>query len=145
MSGPQEFAEDARPLSPGAPTVELVPSEPPRPASTARARLYTYPGEEEGVHFWDFWHVLNCRRWTVISSCVVTVIAVTIWTFTTHPVYTGTAKVDFTLRVNETPALGGLASLSAAGSSDLARLFCTLVDGSLAPMWISVLKLCSES
>ena len=97
MSGPQEFAEDARPPSPGAPTVELVPSEPPRPAATARARLYPYPGEEEGVHFWDFWHVLNCRRWTVISSCVVTVIAVTIWTFTTPPVYTGTA----TLRIEK--------------------------------------------
>src|SRR2546421_968937 len=41
--------------------------------------------------------------------------------------------------------LGRLAPLSAAHSYHLAHLFCTLVDGSLAPMWISVLKLCFES
>src|SRR5947207_6825871 len=41
--------------------------------------------------------------------------------------------------------LGGLASLSAARSGDLARLFCPLVDDPLAPMRISVLILCSES
>src|SRR5437588_12569048 len=40
---------------------------------------------------------------------------------------------------------GRLASLSAACSSDLAGLFCPLVDDPLAPMWISVLKLCSGS
>src|SRR5207245_11462674 len=57
-----------------------------------------YPGdEEEGTHFWDYWYVLSRRRWTVISFFIVTVIAVTIWTFTTRPVYTGTA----TLRIEK--------------------------------------------
>jgi hypothetical protein len=41
--------------------------------------------------------------------------------------------------------LGGLAPLSAARSGDLAGLFGALVDDSLAPMWIFVLILCSES
>src|SRR6266566_3361145 len=40
---------------------------------------------------------------------------------------------------------GQSAPLSSACSSELACLFCPLVDGSLAPMWISVLKLCSGS
>jgi hypothetical protein len=58
----------------------------------------------------------------------------------------------YRLRWSERPALagpsatlGGLASLSAAGSCDLARLFSPLVDDAVAPLWISVLKLCSES
>ena len=55
------------------------------------------------------------------------------------------ALVPQSALASPSPALGGLASLSAANSSDVARLFSTLVDDSLAPMWISVLKLCSGS
>src|SRR5438876_7199718 len=40
---------------------------------------------------------------------------------------------------------GGLAPLSSALSHHLARLFLTLVDHPLAPVWIFVLKLCSGS
>src|SRR6266702_2907806 len=41
--------------------------------------------------------------------------------------------------------LGRLAPLSSALSHHLARLFLTLVDHPLAPVWIFVLKLCSGS
>ena len=101
-ANPADPQDDARPFSPGERSgerpVELLPRQARRPAPTARPRLYAYPGEEEeGVHFWDFWHVLSRRRWTVISFFIVTVIAVTIWTFTTRPVYTSSA----TLRIEK--------------------------------------------
>ncbi|PYN23693.1 MAG: hypothetical protein DMD99_13465 [Candidatus Rokuibacteriota bacterium] len=96
-ANPADPQDDARPFSPGERSgerpVELLPRQARRPAPAARPRLYAYPGEEEGVHFWDFWHVLSRRRWTVISFFIVTVIAVTIWTFTTRPVYTSSATL----------------------------------------------------
>lgn len=77
-----------------------VPSEPgleparPGPMATVEpSRLYDYPSEDEGVHFWDYWRVVSRRRWTIISVFLVTVIAVTLWTFTTRPVYTATATL----------------------------------------------------
>ena len=67
MSNPADSQDDARPIPPGERPVELVTSPPRRLAPADLPRLYAYPREEEGVHFWDFWHVLNCRRWSVIS------------------------------------------------------------------------------
>jgi len=92
---------DPRPLPSGDEGHELVPG----PASATLAplepvRAYPYGVDEDAPHFWDYWRVLARHRWTVISFFLVTVIAVMIWTFTTKPVYTGTA----TLRIeNEEP------------------------------------------
>jgi capsular exopolysaccharide synthesis family protein len=80
-----------RALPPVASSPDFLPARGPEPPS-----LYGYPVEAE-AHFWDYWQVLSRRRWTVISVFVVTVLVAVIWTFTTRPVYTGTA----TLRIEK--------------------------------------------
>jgi capsular exopolysaccharide synthesis family protein len=87
---------DPRALPPGKPAAELA-ARPSGAVTTAEPPpLYGYPLEEE-PHFWDYWRVLSRRRWTVISCFLTILITATIWTFTTRPVYTGTA----TLRIEK--------------------------------------------
>jgi capsular exopolysaccharide synthesis family protein len=73
--------------------------EPARPGAITvePSHRYNYSDEDEGVHFWDYWRVISRRRWTIISVFLVTVIMVTLWTFTTRPVFTSTA----TLRIEK--------------------------------------------
>jgi polysaccharide biosynthesis transport protein len=89
-----EPIEPSRALPPGTPSLEVVQARVPTvPEPTS---LYGYPVEQE-AHFWDYWQVLSRRRWTVISVSVVTALIAVIWTFTTRPIYTGTA----TLRIEK--------------------------------------------
>lgn len=48
---------------------------------------------EREAHFWDYWRVIVRHRWTVISFFLALVIAGTVWTVTTRPVYRGTATL----------------------------------------------------
>jgi succinoglycan biosynthesis transport protein ExoP len=89
-----EPIEPSRALPPGTPSLEVVQAR--VPAVPEPASLYGYPVEQE-AHFWDYWQVLSRRRWTVISVFVVTALIAVIWTFTTRPIYTGTA----TLRIEK--------------------------------------------
>ena len=57
---------------------------------------YGYPVEETS-HFWDYWRVIRRRRWTIITSFLVLVIAVTVMSFTARPVYRASA----TLRIEK--------------------------------------------
>src|SRR2546422_391779 len=82
----------SNPTNPSGESFELVPSQPRALATPGPSRLYDYP-EDEGVHFWDYWRVISRRRWTIISVFLVTAILVTLWTFTTRPVFTGTATL----------------------------------------------------
>jgi capsular exopolysaccharide synthesis family protein len=75
----------------------LEPARPGLIATVEPSHRYDYPGEDEGVHFWDYWRVISRRRWTIISVFLVTLIVVTLWTFTTRPVFTSTA----TLRIEK--------------------------------------------
>ncbi len=54
---------------------------------------YGYPTEETSSHFWDYWRVVGRRRWTIITCFLVLVMAATVWSFTTRPVYRATATV----------------------------------------------------
>ena len=92
MSGQHDPRGDVRALPPAA--VEIVPRQPAAIAEPSAA--YGYPVEGE-VHFWDYWRVVSRRRWTLISFFVATFIAVTIWTFTTRPIYSGVV----TLRIEK--------------------------------------------
>ena len=56
------------------------------------SRHYPYAPTEE-VSIGEYWQVIRRRRWTVIVCFLVTVIAATVWTFTTRPVYTATATL----------------------------------------------------
>jgi capsular exopolysaccharide synthesis family protein len=91
MTGP---IEPSRALPPATPSLEVVQAR--VPAVPEPTSLYGYPVEQE-AHFWDYWQVLSRRRWTVISVFVVTALIAVIWTFTTRPIYTGTA----TLRIEK--------------------------------------------
>ena len=62
------------------------------------ATLYGMPVEEQ-THFWDYWQVLTRRRWTVAGVFLGTILAATLWTFTTKPIYTGTVS----LRIEKEP------------------------------------------
>ena len=53
---------------------------------------YGYPVEETS-HFWDDWRVIRRRRWTIITAFLVLVIAVTVTSFTTRPVYRASATL----------------------------------------------------
>jgi capsular exopolysaccharide synthesis family protein len=57
---------------------------------------YGYPNEETS-HFWDYWRVIARRRWTIITTFLVLVLAVTLTSFTTRPTYRATA----TLRIEK--------------------------------------------
>jgi capsular exopolysaccharide synthesis family protein len=83
-----------RALPPVAPGLDVLQAR--LPAVPEPPSLYGYPVEPE-AHFWDYWQVLSRRRWTVLSVFVVTVVVAVIWTFTTRPIYTGTA----TLRIEK--------------------------------------------
>ncbi|PYM04134.1 MAG: hypothetical protein DMD82_15295 [Candidatus Rokuibacteriota bacterium] len=96
MSDPTDPRLGSRALPPTEPSFELVPSHPTGVATLEPTPVYVHPAEEE-THFWDYWRVLARRRWTVITFFLVTVIVATLWTFTTRPVYTGTA----TLRIEK--------------------------------------------
>jgi capsular exopolysaccharide synthesis family protein len=89
-----EPLEPSRALPPGTPSLEVVQAR--VPAVPEPPSLYGYPVEQE-AHFWDYWQVLSRRRWTVISVFVVTALVAIVWTFTTRPIYTGTA----TLRIEK--------------------------------------------
>src|SRR3989442_5047887 len=82
----------SNPTNPSGESFELVPSQPRALATPEPSRLYDYP-EDEGVHFWDYWRFISRRRWTIISVFLITAIVVTLWTFTTRPVFTGTATL----------------------------------------------------
>ncbi len=57
------------------------------------ARLHNYYTPTEEVSIGEYWRVIRRRRWTVILCFLVTVVAVTVWTFTTRPVFTATATL----------------------------------------------------
>jgi capsular exopolysaccharide synthesis family protein len=59
--------------------------------------MWAHPVQPDEAHFWDYWTIIVRHRWTVLTFFVVTVIVTTIWTFTTRPVFTGTA----TLRIEK--------------------------------------------
>src|SRR2546425_4811645 len=82
----------SNPTNPSGESFELVPSQPRALATPEPSHRYDYP-EDEGVHFWDYWRVISRRRWTIISVFLITAIVVTLWTFTTRPVFTGTATL----------------------------------------------------
>ncbi len=76
-------AESAVPASPGPPG-HLAAPEPPR--------LVAVPLQEE-EHFWDYWRVIMRHRWSVITFFLVSVTAGLVWTYTTPPIYRGTATL----------------------------------------------------
>jgi capsular exopolysaccharide synthesis family protein len=57
---------------------------------------YGYPVEETS-HFWDYWHVIRRRRWTIITSFLVLLVGVTVASFMMRPVYRASA----TLRIEK--------------------------------------------
>ncbi len=77
-------------------------NEPQPPVSVAPApvdpvRVYAGGPPDDEVHLRDYWRVLVRHRWTVIGAFLVTVVVAAVWTFTTRPVYTGSA----TLRIEK--------------------------------------------
>jgi polysaccharide biosynthesis transport protein len=51
------------------------------------------PSANEQVHFLEHWRILIRHRLLIITFLLMTVIAATIWTFRTQPVFTGTAML----------------------------------------------------
>ena len=93
MSDRFDPRRDARALPPG--PADIVPAQSGAVATAEPSVPYGYLVEEE-LHFWDYWRIVSRRRWTIIGFFVATFIAVTIWTFTTRPVYSGvvTLRID---------------------------------------------------
>ena len=54
------------------------------------------PTEEKEIHLRDYWNVLWRRRWTVITTVLIVLLATGIFTFTRKPIYTakGTLLVE---------------------------------------------------
>jgi capsular exopolysaccharide synthesis family protein len=61
-------------------------------AAPEPTRLVAVPVQEE-AHFWDYWRVVVRHRWSVVTFFLVAVTAGLVWTYTTPPVYRGTATL----------------------------------------------------
>ena len=94
MSDDVDPRRDLRSLPSGEDGPQLVQSHAPTIiAPVEPARAYPYVVDDAAPHFWDYWRVLARHRWTVVSFFLVTVTVAMIWTFTTKPIYTGTATL----------------------------------------------------
>jgi capsular exopolysaccharide synthesis family protein len=95
VSAPVDPQTEPQALPPGRNGAGLVPgARNGGPVAIPDPRdIFAYPVEPEEAHFWDYWRVIVRHRWTVLSFFLVTVLVVTVWTFTTRPVYSSTATV----------------------------------------------------
>ena len=84
---------EPRALPPGDPNL-LATAPPPGPlAAPESTRVVAVPLQDDEAHFWDYWRVVMRHRWSVITFFLVAVIAGTVWTYTTPPIYRATATL----------------------------------------------------
>jgi len=92
----KELPPGPSPFARGPSGHDLEPTDGPAGlAAVEPAHLYGSLIEDE-AHFWDYWQVVLRHRWTVMGTFLAAVMATTIWTFTTKPIYTArvTLKIE---------------------------------------------------